>query len=890
MPIKRKYNQSTNRGFKVVLDWLKGAALFARLFVSDVAVFAFSTLAAFGLIKRVPQKGAVDLSGCSIIAWVKGIYFFFYLISFILIFVIVDDWHMFIVNFFVFELFLSVFIYVHCDFWATRILLAAYNAGALMAWSDGKDILVMHINNLHNWFAINYNDLVDFHNCLIALDNVARYYYNYFLIIFLPYYCVGVILLVPLAAALVAFSFGYLLGYVYIGYSSTCAMFLSFSASAYLFFVYPYVRERFMSYTIERGLYSHDHLVDWSARHYIERGLMPELSRNEALVHVFRSSSINLELNFGRFINSPFLRADFEFVFDSVSLIMVFTVTLISALVHLYSTVYMKSDPHAVRFFGLLSLFTFFMIVLVGAGNMVMLYVGWEGVGLSSFLLIAFWYTRVSAQKAAMKAILVNKIGDMFLILAIAAMAHFSKGATNFSAVRAVVDAAKSADFAFGASALDLMAVSLVLAAFVKSAQIFFHTWLPDAMEGPTPVSALLHAATMVTAGVYLVIRFSFIIEYSIFAKGLVLFGGFYTVIFSSLIALVQYDIKKIIAYSTCSQLGLMFFACGLSAYDLALYHFFNHAFFKCLLFLLAGAVIHELHNEQDIRKMGGLAKRMPATFIFFCIAGCSLAGLPSLSGAASKDLILLLSNFSATNSEYLATKFIFIASNLTIYLTVAYTARLVYYVFIRPESGGSAVGGLSGARPADVSRRENAYTWIFTVLSVISVVGGRVFKEYFIFTDGRYINIKQNIITMHPSWAYWAPASGFTVMIFFLTLTAFLWALCAALFIRAQGGVWFGEKMKDRRVYKIYLFFNKKGYFDEFYASYVTLPLLKLSSTCRRAVEDGLFKFFAVSAWRGVKSVDRLRLASGNYTLLRHAFFAVVGLAALILVSFLII
>jgi NADH:ubiquinone oxidoreductase subunit 5 (subunit L)/multisubunit Na+/H+ antiporter MnhA subunit len=230
----------------------------------------------------------------------------------------------------------------------------------------------------------------------------------------------------------------------------------------------------------------------------------------------------------------------------------------------------------------------------------------------------------------------------------------FSSGSTTLSEMpKTVVEAAMSTEILDGSfTYADSIAVLLVLAAFVKSAQMGFHMWLPDAMEGPTPVSALLHAATMVTAGVYLVIRFSFVVEYSLAAKALLVVVGFLTIVISSLIAMAQYDIKKIIAYSTCSQLGLMFYACGLSGYDLALFHFFNHAFFKCALFLLAGVMIHELKNEQDIRRMGGIYRFMPVTSIFFIISSMSLVGFPGFSGAVSKDAIFGLVNFTAVNSE----------------------------------------------------------------------------------------------------------------------------------------------------------------------------------------------------------------------------------------------
>jgi NADH-quinone oxidoreductase subunit L len=310
---------------------------------------------------------------------------------------------------------------------------------------------------------------------------------------------------------------------------------------------------------------------------------------------------------------------------------------------------------------------------------------------------------------------LVNKIGDMFLVAATALFAGYGRGSTEIATALFSVVSPALEDRGILGTGVDTLALCLVTAAFVKSAQIFFHTWLADAMEGPTPVSALLHAATMVTAGVYLVVRFSPIIEFSPLARAAMFFVGFYTIVMSSLIALAQYDIKKIIAYSTCSQLGLMFFSCGLSGYDFALYHFFNHAFFKCLLFLLAGVIIHQLRNEQDIRKMGGLAAKMPTTYTCFLIATMSLVGMPGFSGATSKDMILHLVNFIAGQSELWAVKIFLFSTNIIIYLTMAYAVRLFYYVFLGPANYNKRY---FTPRYRDVAFQEKIYAVVFLLLA----------------------------------------------------------------------------------------------------------------------------------------------------------------------------
>src|ERR1700722_1069015 len=603
--------------------------------------------------------------------------------------------------------------------------------------------------------------LITFHNSLVDLSIVGHYYALRWAITFLPYYCAGLTLAAPLFSALGALAGGHLIGYIYVGYYCTSLVLLSLFASFYVLFIFPMLRWEYLEYASAYmaqctrhgdGLLLSLHEIRYACGavfkpgpSYILDSCIGNPLADELFVNTRDGRNLNLALDFADFISTPFLHAKAEFVVDSVSIIMVFTITCISFFVHLYSTVYMRTDPHVVRFLGFLSLFTFFMIFLVTSANLIMLYIGWEGVGLSSFLLIAFWFTRVSALKAALKAVLINKIGDMFLVLGIGILTTFTAGSTNIATLPVTFTAeALASPFAMGLTSLDLVALCLVMAAFVKSAQLFFHTWLPDAMEGPTPVSALLHAATMVTAGVYLVVRFSCIIEYSPLSRSIIFFGGLGTIIFSSLVALFQFDIKKIIAYSTCSQLGLMFLACGLSAYDLALFHFFNHAFFKCLLFLLAGVIIHELGNEQDIRRMGGLAAAMPLTFTGFSAASLSLMGVPLFSGAISKDLILLLVNYTACCAGAPLAKLFLIFINSIIFLTVAYSARLVYYVFIAPAKHEPRF--FDDKKYVEPLRVEGAYTFIAVTLAMFSAFGGRLFAHLFVLTDGYYVSVHEEI------------------------------------------------------------------------------------------------------------------------------------------------
>src|SRR6478672_6589023 len=348
-------------------------------------------------------------------------------------------------------------------------------------------------------------------------------------------------------------------------------------------------------------------------------------------------------------INSEVLNVDWGFMFDSLTVTMCVVVTFISFLVHLYSTEYMSHDPHLARFMSYLSLFTFFMLILVTADNFVQMFVGWEGVGLCSYLLINFWFTRIQANKAAIKAMLINRIGDFCLLIGIMLIFVYFK-AVDYATVAVLSPFFKEKVVNFLSFDVDLLSticIFLFLGAVGKSAQLGLHTWLPDAMEGPTPVSALIHAATMVTAGVFLVCRCSPMFQLSPVALEFVTFIGATTAFFAASVGLFQNDIKRVIAYSTCSQLGYMFAGAGVSAYNAAMFHLFTHAFFKALLFLSAGAVIHSMHHEQDMRKMGGLARAIPFTWTMMLIGNLALTGVGipylgiGLAGFYSKDAII---------------------------------------------------------------------------------------------------------------------------------------------------------------------------------------------------------------------------------------------------------
>jgi len=477
---------------------------------------------------------------------------------------------------------------------------------------------------------------------------------------------------------------------------------------------------------------------------------------SELTVLNFFNSHFNAQNRDSVFINS-FVNPnttyffDYSFLFDSITIIMLFVVIGVSTLVQLFSTEYMSNDPYLVRFFSFLNFFSLCMLILVTAGNFIQMFVGWEGVGLASFLLIGFWFSRIQAVKCALKAVIVNRVGDCALLLAFSLIAFsfndlsylgfYSVLETNsifnsfendfLSFVNSFFDFYVFNVFAssfifykiiwvFGSkfNLLFLIGFLLMIGAFAKSAQFGLHTWLPDAMEGPTPVSALIHAATMVTAGVFLIIRCAPLFILNEILSDILLFFGSITALFGASVAASQFDIKKIIAYSTCSQLGYMVAACGVANFDLAIFHLTTHAFFKAGLFLCAGLVIHALGDEQDIRKMGGLSSLMPITYLSVFLCSFCLGGLPFFSGFYSKDAIIE-ATFGFNNISW----FSFIILVLAAFLTVFYSVRFFYYVFWRNFYAGYRV---------KVSLINETPTSSFSVLSLsfISIFLG----FYFIF------------------------------------------------------------------------------------------------------------------------------------------------------------
>ena len=441
-------------------------------------------------------------------------------------------------------------------------------------------------------------------------------------------------------------------------------------------------------------------------------------------------------------ISSGSFSVDWSINFNLLSCSMVLMVNFVSTLIHIYSVGYMNKDPKRSTFMGYLGLFTFFMLLLVSSNNLLQLFLGWEGVGLTSYLLIGFWNYKNSANDAAIKAFVVNRIGDFGLLLAIFTI-FVVFGTLNINEIMILVNSYSDSYFNFVGikiHSITLISVLLFIGCMGKSAQFGLHTWLPDAMEGPTPVSALIHAATMVTAGVFLLILMSPLIEVSEFASKLILIVGSLTCIFAASVAIFQNDIKKIIAYSTCSQLGYMFMAVGASAYSLAYFHLISHAFFKALLFLGAGSVIHSMSDEQNIKNMGGLYNKIPLTYLTMIIGSLSLIGIPFFSGYFSKDLILetLFLRDSKLSS------YAFFAGLLAVLFTTLYSLRLIIYVFHRKSVADEKV-------IAHIHESPFIMTFPLIILSIFAIFFGMFSNSYFIGSD--YLSIWSEIIFVDKSF-----------------------------------------------------------------------------------------------------------------------------------------
>ena len=563
------------------------------------------------------------------------------------------------------------------------------------------------------------------------------------------------------------------------------------------------------------------------------------------------------------------LDVDWLLRFDELTAVMVFVVCVVSFLIHVYSIGYMAHDPHVPRFFAYLSLFTFFMLALVSADNFLQMFFGWEGVGLVSYLLIGFWYKRPAANAAAIKAFIVNRVGDFGFALGILAI-FLMFDTVSFDAVFAGAPAMVNAELTFLGHSFDFLEVACILlfvGAMGKSAQFLLHTWLPDAMEGPTPVSALIHAATMVTAGVFMVVRLSPIFEYAPIALSVVTFFGATTAIFAATIAITQNDIKRVIAYSTCSQLGYMFFACGVSAYGAGIFHLTTHAFFKALLFLGAGAVIHAMSDEQDMRRMGGIWRMIPLTYVLMWIGNLALAGIFPFSGFFSKDIILESAFASHTGLGTYA----FGLGILAAFLTAFYSWRLLFLTFHgRPRADEKVMAHVHEAP---------AVMWVPLVGLAIGAIAIGYLMLPMVATDIDFWGTSILVLPIHNALEeahhvdFWVKALPMAVGVLGIG-SAFLFYV-----LRPE---WPG--LLATRARPVYLFLLNKWYFDELYdllfvrsAKYLGRNLWKQGDG---AVIDGIGPDGVAAATLSVAR-RAVRLQSGY--VYHYAFAMLLGLAAIV-------
>jgi NADH-quinone oxidoreductase subunit L len=570
-------------------------------------------------------------------------------------------------------------------------------------------------------------------------------------------------------------------------------------------------------------------------------------------------------------IGSGGLTVPWSLRFDVLTAVMVFVVTWISAAVHVYSIGYMHDDPGIPRFFSYLSLFTFFMLMLVTASNLLQLFFGWEGVGLCSYLLIGFWYDRPSANAAAIKAFVVNRVGDFGFMLGILYL-FLLFGTANYDAIFANVGTIQNQTanlFGYQVPVLDIACLLLFVGAMGKSAQLGLHTWLPDAMEGPTPVSALIHAATMVTAGVFMVARLSPLFEHAPAALATVTVVGASTAFFGATVGLTQTDIKRVIAYSTVSQLGYMFFALGVTAYAAAIFHLMTHAFFKALLFLGSGSVIHAMSGEQDMRRMGGIWKMIPLTYGLMWIGSLALAGVPFFAGYFSKDIILE-SAWAAGSDVGLYAYALGVAGA---FLTAFYSWRLLYLTFHGAPRADEHV-------MAHVHEAPKVMTIPLVILALGSIFAGMLGYDSFVgegmrtFWAGSLAGAPDHSVILAAHEAPWTIKGLPTVL-------ALAGIFLATIFYIAMPGLprWLAERFKPA-----YLFLLNKWYFDELYDRLFVRPALYLGSGLWKSGDGALIDGVGPD---GIAAAARLlgrraaRLQTGY--VYHYAFAMLVGVALLV-------
>jgi NADH-ubiquinone oxidoreductase chain 5 len=531
-------------------------------------------------------------------------------------------------------------------------------------------------------------------------------------------------------------------------------------------------------------------------------------------------NNIPVTINIARWIDVESLNVLWSFKFDSLTVSMLLPVLIVSSLVHIYSISYMSHDPHNPRFFSYLSLFTFMMIILVTGNNYLLMFVGWEGVGICSYLLVNFWFTRIAANQSSISAFLTNRVGDCFLTIGIFAIL-WSFGNIDYNLVFSLVPY-------YNENIITIIGICLLIGATAKSSQVGLHIWLPQAMEGPTPVSALIHAATMVTAGVYLLMRSSPLIEYSSTVLVICLWLGAITTIFSSLIGLFQQDIKKVIAYSTMSQLGMMVIGIGLSCYNIALFHLINHAFYKALLFLGAGAVIHSVSDNQDFRKYGGLISFLPLTYSVMLIASLSLLAIPFMTGFYSKDFILE----SSYGQFYLSSTIIYFIATIGAMFTTLYSAKVLYLTFLTNPNGPLI-------NYKQIHEGDLFLNVPLIVLAIFSIFFGYLTKDIFIGLGTNFFS--DNSLFIHPNHEIMLDTE-FAVPILFKLLPFILTVLLSLISIILSE---FFPKLLinfkfSKLGYNIFSFFNQRFFIELIYNKYIIEFIFKLGGQTTKILDKG--------------------------------------------------
>nr|UCS09538.1 NADH dehydrogenase subunit 5 [Cercospora nicotianae] len=573
-------------------------------------------------------------------------------------------------------------------------------------------------------------------------------------------------------------------------------------------------------------------------------------------------NNIPVYINLFRWIDSESLNVSWGFTFDSLTVSMLIPVLIVSSLVHIYSIGYMSHDPHNQRFFSYLSLFTFMMIILVTSNNFLLMFVGWEGVGVCSYLLVSFWFTRIAANQSSLSAFLTNRVGDCFLTIGMFAIL-WSFGNIDYSTVFSMAPLMTD-------NLITIIGICLLIGAMAKSSQIGLHVWLPMAMEGPTPVSALIHAATMVTAGVYLLMRSSPLIEYSNTVLLLCLWIGAITTVFSSLIGLFQQDIKKVIAYSTMSQLGMMVVAIGLSSYNVALFHLVNHAFYKALLFLGAGAVIHAVSDNQDFRRYGGLKAFLPLTYSVMLIASLSLVAFPFMTGFYSKDFILE----SAYGQFYFSSTVVYFISTIGAMFTTLYSVKVLYLTFLTNPNG--PLVNYKHAHEGDIFM-----SLPLIILAIFSIFFGYITKDMFIGLGCNFFS--DNSLFIHPSHEIMLDTEFAVPTLFKVLPLIFTLTLSALSIILSEFSPKVLTNFKSSRIgYNIFSFFNQRFLIEMFYNKYITDFVLKLGGQTTKVLDKGSIELvgpYGLEKGLIVLSKNISKLDTGVIT--SYALYILVGLTS---------